>query len=110
MKGVIRSTVLTFAPDANNIATVQLPFEQMHIFEAQIFFPAGCNYQFVDTTNTGVDGVFFNPTTSNVNAYHQPIILRNHPQYKRSDTLKFLLTNSTPNNNAIVVLVSYIDQ
>ena len=110
MKGLIRSTVLTFPPDADNIVTVELPFEQMHIFEAQIFFPAGCIYSFAGTTNGGVDGVFFDPTTSDVNGNRNPLILRNHPDFKRTDTLKFVLTKSTPNNNSIVVLVSYIDQ
>jgi len=111
MKGVIRSTVRQFVPDANDVITVTLPWEQMHIFEVQLFFPAGCKTVFQDApTTTGADGVFFNPQTSDVYANRNPIVLRNHPDFKRSDQLTFKLIAKTPENNAIVALISYIDK
>lgn len=102
---------MTFPPDANDIIKVILPWEQMHIFECQLFFPAGCKTAFADAPGTtGADGVFFNPQTSDVFANRNPLVLRNHPDFKRSDTLTFKLISKTADNNQIVALISYIDK
>ena len=110
MKGDVRSLVQEYMPNSAGVVTIKTPYDKLHVFEIQVFFPAGCSYAF-KTTNAGVTGgVVFGPATNNVIGLKQPLILYCDPKYKRTDQLQFQRVSATKDNEGIIAIFSYIDQ
>ena len=109
MKGDVRSQVQEFRPDATGVVTVKVPYDKLHVFEVQIFFPAGCMFCFKNTNADATGGVVFAPSTNNVIGYKNPLRFYCDPKYKRTDQWQFQRLSASK-NDGLIVIFSYIDQ